>query len=140
METRDFCMEMLKNYNERNLSNLLSFFSDDITFWGIGTDNFVEGLDDLKNLFIANWEKATQSIIYIQSLIAEEERENNLSWLTVKGKMVITIEEESRAFDNLRITILTERKGDDTKIIHLHASFPDFRGGDETLFGKILIH
>lgn len=42
-------------------------------------------------------------------------------------KAIITKNGQSEEFDNLRTSIMVEQQGEDLKIAHMHASFPDTR-------------
>jgi len=128
MQTKEIFKQVMECFNNYDLECLLKLFSKDVNIWGTGTRGHINNIVEAREKFQAAWEidkkQNVRSNVLIQSFIDNEE---NLYWQAAICKMIVTIGDEKRAFDNFRVTMIFKEEDGKTKIAHIHSSFPDFR-------------
>jgi len=111
-------------YNNSDLTALLNLFSKDIIVWGHSITNVIKGLDNIEKIMNKIWDRSIKSEIYIKSFVPKK---TNSDWFALICKVIVTEQNKSKVFDNLRVTIILKKEDGQNKISHIHASFPDFR-------------
>ena len=118
-------------YKRRDLEFLLSLFTQDITSWGTAPDEYIQGLEQMKRHLQRDWEQSEKSEIRIISFVPST---YEAPWAAAFCQAVVTIDGQEHIFDQLRGTIVIEQEDGVWKIAHTHASFPDFRGVEDSSF------
>jgi len=128
MKTQEIFKQIITTFNEQNIDEMVKFFTKDISICGTGRNHYMCNDQETRNKMIRFWQEDVKldirSQVLIQSFISEE---NNSTWQTAFCKMIVTTGDETRAFDNLRITMIFKEEDGETKVAHIHSSFPDYR-------------
>ncbi|KTD66982.1 MULTISPECIES: nuclear transport factor 2 family protein [Legionella] len=110
-------------YNERDLNYLRSLFSNDITMWGTGIEDYRIGTAQIEEQFLRDWQQYDDSQI---KLLTFSPIPPNSYWASALCEVQIWIESKNYDFQNLRGTICIDLENDVWKITHLHISFPRY--------------
>lgn len=124
---RQFC----EHYTARQLDDVLRLFSQNITLWGTGLDEHRIGIQAMEEQLRRDWSQSTRSTLEPQSFFPSPE---HAVWAAGLCKTQLTIDGKDYVFDNLRGTIVIAEEDGRLKIIHMHASFPDFRNPEASSF------
>lgn len=118
-------------YKNRDLTYLLSLFTQNATMWGSGLDEYRVGLTQIKEQLERDWSQSEQGEIEIISYTPDS---NDSLWTAALCTAKVTIDGKQHMFEHLRGTIILENENGNWKIAHMHASFPDFRNAENGSF------
>lgn len=123
--------QFCQGYKKRDLTYLLSLFTQNATMWGSGLDEYRVGLAQIKEQLERDWSQSEQGEIEIISYTPDN---NNSLWIAALCTAKVTIDGKQHIFEHLRGTIILEHENGSWKIAHMHASFPDFRNAENGSF------
>lgn len=119
-------------YKQRDLSKILSLFTQDCTLWGTAIDEYRVGLKELESQHNRDWQQSTQAEIQVVSFVPTP---YDLPFAAAICRAIVTINGEKNVFEDLRGSIVIKEEEDNVwKIFHMHASFPDYRNHENSSF------
>jgi ketosteroid isomerase-like protein len=124
-------LQFCENYKSRDLQAMLNLFSQNMTAWGSGVDEYRVGIKQMEAQLLRDWNQSEKCEIEIVSFIPAP---SNATWAAAICNARITIGGKEHVFEQLRGTIIIEKENDAWKILHMHASFPDYRNPENGSF------
>jgi hypothetical protein len=124
---KQFC----EGYANRNLTFLLSLFSQNTNVWGSGVDEYRVGIKEMEEQLRRDWSQSEQAKIEVIRFVPTPEQS---LWTAAICQARITIKGEEYLFEHLRGTLTIENENGDWKIAHMHCSFPDYRNAENGSF------
>ncbi len=120
-----------EHYTARRLNEILQLCSKNMTLWGTGIDEYRVGIEAMKAQLHRDWSQSTRATLDLISFIPTP---NHAIWAAGLCKTHLTIDGQDYVFDNLRGTIVITEEQGDFRILHMHASFPDYRNPEAGSF------
>ncbi len=108
-------------YNQKNMSSLLNLFTKNATLVGTVIDEIHIGFEEIKTQMERDFSQASAQMHIVKFLPSGEQA----LYSAAICKARIIKDGQLEDFDDLRTSITVEREGNDFKISHMHASFPD---------------
>lgn len=118
-------------YKKRNMTYLLSLFTQNANMWGSGIDEYRVGLKQIEAQLERDWSQSEQGEIKIESFVPTS---NDTLWTAALCTAKIIIDGTQHIFEQLRGTIVIAHEDGLWKIAHMHASFPDYRNVENGSF------
>jgi ketosteroid isomerase-like protein len=124
-------MQFCDGYKKRDLPLLLSLFTKKATLWGTGVDEYREGLEQIEEQILRDWHQSDSGEIHVVSFISTP---HNALWTAAICETTIVVAGKTYHFEDLRGTIVITQEEGIWKIVHMHASFPDYRNSEANSF------
>ncbi|TAL64502.1 MAG: hypothetical protein EPN84_03300 [Legionella sp.] len=123
--------QFCSGYENRDLSLLLSLFTQEAIMWGSAIDEYRVGLAQIEAQLQRDWQQSDHGQIKVGAFIPTKEDE---PWTAAINTAKLVIAGEEYEFEQLRGTITIAQEEGQWKIAHMHASFPDYRNSENSSF------
>ena len=124
-------MQFCGGYKKRDLPSLLCLFTKKATLWGTGIDEYREGLYQIEEQILRDWQQSDSGEIRVVSFASTPQ---NALWTAAMCETMIVVAGKTYYFEDLRGTIIAEQEEGSWKIAHMHSSFPDYRNPEDNSF------
>lgn len=118
-------------YERRDLAAILTILSKNCHIWGTAIDEYRFGVKEMELQLKRDWSQSQHGEIQIVSVVPAPSQS---IWVTALCRAIITIDGIKHVFEHLRGTIIINKEAGQWKILHMHASFPDFRNAPNGSF------
>lgn len=115
-------LQFCEAYTERDMSKLLSLFTQNATMFGTGVDEYRTGLKEIEEQVKRDWSQSERGELKLVTLLSPS---SNSTWAAANFTAHIQINGKVHTFEPLRGTVIIEKEDDLWKIAHMHASFPN---------------
>jgi hypothetical protein len=120
-----------ESYKKRDIETLLSLFTPKSNMWGTGVDEYRIGLKQIEEQLKRDWSQSESAEVVIKSFVPNQQGD---AWAAALGEARITVAGKGHVFPDFRGTITVENQNGSWKILHMHASFPDYRNAEKNSF------
>lgn len=118
-------------YKNRDIKSMMDLFTEKSNMWGTGIDEYRVGLKQIAAQLQRDWSQSEKAEMEIVSLVATPE---DALWAAAVCRAKVTVDGKEHIFEDLRGTITVENVNGSWKILHMHASFPDYRNAENSSF------